>query len=314
MSDNSKKNSTQSSQPNANQFTEHSEKWTKHFEANRNHMEHVPWQSDYKLSEFERTSIEKSIAVFQLGENAEGNGFKRSGKAYAQKTGDYEYLSALDLFIKEEQSHSASLGRFMEQQNIRLIKKEWTDSTFRFVRRLAGLNICITVLITAEIIAAVYYRALGQATRSPVLRAICGQILIDEAHHLKFQAATLAKERSSWHPVKRWFFRQLHRGFLLGTIVVVWKEHRQVYRAGQFGFFQWAAMTWAELERVLLTIDLGVRENAEGKFELPLPPDTPTTHVPGLPSMKYRELTTRRTNTSPTKRHQGLQEISALFE
>ena len=105
--------SNSNSQPNARQFTEHSEKWTRHFEANRNHMEHVPWQSDYKLSDFERTSIAKSIATFQLGENAEGNGFKRSGRAYAQMTGDFEYLSALDLFIKEEQSHSAALGRFM---------------------------------------------------------------------------------------------------------------------------------------------------------------------------------------------------------
>lgn len=313
-SKNSESPNEPTSRPVGKQFSEHSQIWTRHFESNRNHMEHVPWDLEHRITDQERQTIAKSIATFQLGENAEGNAFKRAGRAYAEKTGDVEYLSALELFIKEEQNHSAVLGRFMEQQNIPLLKKEWTDSTFRVIRTLAGLNFCITVLITAEIVAAVYYRALGQATRSPVLRAICGQILIDEAHHLKFQAGTLAKERSNWNPLKRWFFRQLHRFLLLGTILVVWKEHRQVYRAGQFGFFQWVSMTWAELERVLLTIGLGVNENAEGVFELPLPPETPTTHVPGLPSMKFRQLSTPNPNQLHGQRYQGYQEIAALLD
>ena len=248
---------------------------------NRSHMDHVPWDQDIILNEEELAAISNSVATFQLGENAEGNTFKRSGKIYADQTGDQEYLGALDLFIKEEQSHSAALGRFMDGQGIERLEKEWTDSIFRYVRRLAGLNVCITVLITAEIIAAVYYRALGNATRSPVLRAICGQILIDEAHHLQFQAATLAKERCSWHPIKRWLFIQLHRLLLALTVVVVWKEHRQVYRAGGMGFFQWAALTWSVLEDTLAIIHTA---NASGTFELPSPHSTPITHLPQLPS------------------------------
>ena len=268
-------------------FSEHSRKWTGFFRENKNHMDHVPWSSPYELVLEERAAIEKSIAVFQLGENAEGNAFKRSGREYARRTGDFEYLTALELFIKEEQSHSAALGRFMKQQNIPLITKDWSDSTFRFIRRLAGLNVCITVLITAEIIAAVYYRALGNATKSPALRAICGQILNDEAHHLKFQAGTLAKERMSWHPLKRWFFVQLHRALLFVTIMVVWKEHYKVYRAGNMSFFQWASMTWSVLEEVLLTIKtatIGFRDSKNPDKHLPLPSDTITARIPGLPT------------------------------
>ena len=244
---------------------------------------------------------------------------KRAGRAYADRTGDFEYLNALKLFIEEEQNHSAVLGRFMAQQDIPQIEKDWTDSSFRFIRRMAGLNVCITVLITAEIVAAVYYRALGQATRSLVLRAICGQILIDEAHHLQFQASTLAKERSSWNPIKRWFFRQLHRVFLMGTIAIVWKEHRNVYRAGKFSFFQWVAMTWSVLEDVLLTIQSGTNTQPDGLLQLPMPPQTITTNIPGLPSMQFREINSglenrRQKQSVKRDKQKGFAEIAAAFE
>ena len=298
--------------PHSDVFSEQSRKWTEHFEHNRNHMEHVPWHKDQAVTGDERRAIEKSIAVFQLGENSEGSSFIRAGRDYATKTGDFEYLNALKLFIKEEQNHSAVLGRFMAQQNIPSIQKEWTDSGFRLVRKLAGLNVCITVLITAEIIAAIYYRALGQATSSPVLRAICGQILIDEAHHLQFQAGTLAKERSIWNPLKRWFYRQLHRLFMFATILIVAKEHGRVYRAGGLSFFQWFAMTWSVLEDVLHVIKIGTKQT-DGEFKLPLPPQTTTTHVPGLPSMKYRELVSNSVSRQKFNQR-NLQEITTLFE
>ncbi len=308
--------------PQSETFSRQSGKWTQHFKDNRNHMSHVPWELNEPISDSQHKAIAQSIAVFQLGENSEGNSFLRAGKAYAQRTGDFEYLAALELFIKEEQNHSATLGRFMEQQNIPTIKKEWTDSTFRFLRKIAGLNVCITVLITAEIIAAVYYRALGQSTNSKVLRAICGQILIDEAHHLQFQASTLAKERLSWHPLKRWAFVQLHRIVLAGTILVVWKEHRSVYRAGNFSFFQWVSMTWAVLEDVLLTIQTGMTLGEGGEYGLPIPSQTPTTRFPGLPSLadgQHRSplgLNRAATHSSfiPLKDARGLQEVVGLLE
>ena len=302
-------------------FSRQSAKWLQHFQQNRNHMSHVPWETDEPISDSQRQAISKSIAVFQLGENSEGNSFLRAGKAYAERTGDKQYLAALDLFIKEEQSHSATLGQFMDQQDIPKIQKEWTDSTFRFLRKIAGLNVCITVLITAEIIAAVYYRALGQATNSKVLRAICGQILIDEAHHLQFQASTLAKDRMSWHPIKRWLFVQLHRIVLAATILVVWKEHRSVYRAGNFSFFQWVSMTWAVLEDVLLTIQLGTKQDESGEYELPVPSQTATTRFPGLPSLadlpngSHRgEQVQVHASFFPPKQAQRLQEVVGLLE
>ena len=93
-------------------FSRQSQQWVHHFQSNLDHMDHVPWGRDRPLNDSERRAISKSIAVFQLGENSEGNAFRRGGRVYATRTGDFAYLEALTLFIKEEQRHSAALGRF----------------------------------------------------------------------------------------------------------------------------------------------------------------------------------------------------------
>lgn len=245
--------------------------WSQHFQNNLTHMDHVPWPDDVDISAQEKLAIAKSIATFQLGENSEGNSFRRAGKQYAEETGDFEYLTALDMFIKEENRHSAVLARFMERQDIPLLKEEWTDNIFRRIRKVAGLNICISVLLTAEIIAAVFYRALGLATASPVLRAICDQILIDEAHHLVFQSGTLAKQRRKWNPLRRWLSNQFQNFLMLGTILVVWIEHRRVYLAGGFTFWKMARETWKIFREVMSRI----RESTND--QLPVPEDT---HIP----------------------------------
>ena len=242
--------------------------WSEHFEKNLTHMDEIPWSDEVMIDSTEKRAIKTSIATFQLGENSEGNSFRRAGKKYAEETGDFEYLNALDMFIKEENRHSDVLARFMDSQGIPKLEREWTDDIFRFIRKMAGLNICISVLLTAEIVAAVFYRALGRATRSPVLRAICNQILIDEAHHLVFQAGTLAKQRRKWSRPRRWLSSLFQRFLMLGTILVVWREHGTVYRAGGYRFFQMARETWEILRCVLQMI----HDSTSG--DLPIPGDT----------------------------------------
>lgn len=246
--------------------------WSQHFHDNLSHMDHVPWQDDVDISDQENSAIAKSIATFQLGENSEGNSFRRAGTRYAEETGDFEYLKALDMFIKEENRHSDVLARFMERQDIPQLEQEWTDNVFRRIRKVAGLNICISVLLTAEIIAAVFYRALGRATRSPVLRIICDQVLIDEAHHLIFQAGTLAKQRRKWNPARRWFSNQFQNFLMLGTILVVWIEHRKVYLSGGYTFLAMARETWSIFREVMGQI----RSATHGR--LPVPGDTRIPH------------------------------------
>ena len=209
--------------------------WREHFETNRTTAEDLPWDDGYRLTPSERRAIEKSVQQFQLGEGAQGRRLLARGQAYARATGDIVFPEALTLFIREEQRHSSYLLRFMRLQGIPAVEKHWVDSVFRRVRVLAGLELELRVLVTAEVIAVPYYRALGRATRSALLRSLSDRILEDEAGHLRFQASMLSRLESRRSPFLRRLLWQAHRWFLVGTCCVVWIEHRSVFTAaGRF--------------------------------------------------------------------------------
>jgi hypothetical protein len=63
------------------------------------------------------------------------------------------------------------------------------------LRKLASLDACAMVLVTAEVLAIPFYQALRDATRSHLLRSICMRSLCDEATHLNYQALTLGLVR-----------------------------------------------------------------------------------------------------------------------
>lgn len=212
-----------------------SRQWIAYFQRNRQQPP-LPWDDTYRLSREERAAVARSVQQFQLGEGARGRGLLRRAEAYARRAGDPQFVSALRLFIAEEQRHSADLARFLTQQGIAVRPAHWVDTTFRKLRKGAGLEVCVGVLVTAELIAVPYYRALRDATESPLLRVLCRRILCDEAQHLRFQAATLARLR--WQ--RPWLLRRAtmigHQLFLLGTALVVWCEHRSAFCRGGYWF------------------------------------------------------------------------------
>ena len=126
------------------------------------------------------------------------------------------------------------------------LQKHWVDRVFRKLRGLAGLELSLTVLVTAEIIAVPYYRALRGATGSPILKMICTRILEDEANHLKFQASMLARVTSARPTAFQRTLSELHRLFLLGTILVVWIEHRAAFEAAGYSFRRFKNETLVE--------------------------------------------------------------------
>jgi hypothetical protein len=206
--------------------------------------------TSYFLSSQEGLSISKSIQQFQLGENSSGRRLLQRGLAHSRATGDQYFVSALALFVKEEQRHSSRLLRFMRREGIPASRKHWVDTVFRHLRGLAGLELSLRVLVSAEIIAVPYYRALRGATGSFLLQAICAEILRDEAAHLRYQAFMLSRlgaHRAFWvdHPVSR-----VHRHFLLATCYVVWFEHREVFRAAGYSRRRFLAEAFGEFVRL----------------------------------------------------------------
>ncbi|MEP7167280.1 MAG: ferritin-like domain-containing protein [Candidatus Woesebacteria bacterium] len=212
-----------------------STEWLTYFQKNTRNLLRIPWESPYKLTPEEKERVIASVQQFELGENAEGKTFKRKALPFA-KQHDPIYMDALDLFIKEEQRHSATLRRFLQKTEQPTLENHWVDSVFRRLRKLLDIEVEVLVLLTAEIIAMVYYGRLKAATDSPVLQTICEQILLDETQHINFQSTALYKIRRNIWWIRRQVSPLVHATLLAGTACLVWWQHNSVLSSGNFSF------------------------------------------------------------------------------
>jgi hypothetical protein len=213
--------------------------WKEYFESNQGHFKDIDWEGPDGLTDNEAEFIYKSIRQFQHGENSEG----RHLFQFAKKLNNEAYLQCIRFFIKEEQMHAAVLGKFMARYRIRKIKSHWIDIVFRRLRKLAGLENSILVLLTAEIISKIYYEALGNVTRSALLQKICTQILRDEDQHIAFQCYTLGLLHSRKNLLSGFLTRSWHLVLMTGTLLIVWLYHGKVLRKGGFYFSRFFLQT-----------------------------------------------------------------------
>jgi hypothetical protein len=229
--------------------------WCAYFRANAEALFDIPWQQGVQLTAAERAAITESVRGFQLGESSEGRHLLRGAQDYAARSGDADYVDAIKLFIREEQRHARDLGRFLTAAGIPLLDHTWPDTVFRWLRHRAGLELSIVVLITAEIIAEVYYPALRAATGSAVLRRLCDQIISDEVEHVRFQAERLAILRQGRAGWRVRLAHGLQRFLLGGTCLVVWWKHAPALKAGGFGFRRFWRESWRKLNAALAQAD-----------------------------------------------------------
>jgi hypothetical protein len=220
--------------------------WVSYFE--QNHWPEFP--AAPKLEAHERELIAPSLRQFQLGEGANGHTLLRLGREFAAESGEAHYPRSLELFIREEQRHSEMLGRFLDAEGIPRQTKDGVDGVFRLVRRLWRHECMVTVLVSAECVAVPYYTALHDATGSPYLRALCRQILRDEAMHLTYQGQTLAKltaGRGFWAASAT---RTLHRLMVLTAALVVYTQHRRFCLAAGWPLQDFVGSAFQALARV----------------------------------------------------------------
>jgi len=202
--------------------------WLGEFEARvpRLVVARVPRNS--VLTSDERIRIADSIGTFQLGEQSEGRTLLRFARAFGARHAIPALGRVTELFIREEQHHAAQLREFMLAHGIALKQRNWTDSIFRQIRRLAGFETAVTILVTAEMVGFVYYRALGRATQNIYLRTICRQMCADEAIHLRYEAQLLRTLRGARPRWLRALVELAHRTLLAIAARVVFREHRAV--------------------------------------------------------------------------------------
>ena len=212
--------------------------WVKYFQHNLADEPHIPWSNEATLTPQEHAALTKSIQTFQLGESGEGKHIKACATAWIQLGGDAGYLTALTLFLREEHRHSSMLGQFLAQEGQPLLERQWSDNCFRFLRHLAGLRTSISVLVTAEILAQVYYLALFRATDSPSLRTICKRVMRDECAHVLFQQNQSNLLARHWGRVRRWWVNVAEDALFAIAMRIVWHDHRSV--------FVLAKMNWHE--------------------------------------------------------------------
>jgi hypothetical protein len=218
--------------------------WLRYFRANSAEPP-LPWDDGYRLSGAERTVVIQSIQQFQLGENAQGRRLLERAQ-----TLNAQYAGALRLFVQEEQRHSYFLGRFLALQGEGCLRRHWVHALFLRLRGFAGLELRMRVLATAEVLAIPYYTALREATGSRLLRSICTRILQEESQHLRFQAFTFGRLASRRPAFLRALVRTAHRWFLMATMLLVWMEHRLVFRAGGYSLGRLWAHSLSEGERL----------------------------------------------------------------
>lgn len=204
--------------------------WLNHFEYHARRRVMLPEGKPYALTNAERRRIARSIATFQLGEASEGHTLLNAARDYEDAYEAAPVARIIELLVKEEQQHAALLGAFMDQHGIARKRSQWTDSVFRKIRRLAGLEQYITVLITAELIGKVYYRALECATECKQLQALCRSMVADELAHVGFESDLLRTMRARRPQFLRSFISVSHRFFLAGAALAVWVTHQGVLR------------------------------------------------------------------------------------
>jgi hypothetical protein len=218
--------------------------WLRYFEVNAGQVLR-PAPEAYTLTPDERARIAGSIRGFQIGEASEGRHLKSGALELARRTGNTDYPKAITCLVREENRHSAYLGAFMRHHGLPFAKTTWTDEVFRALRRAAGIELSLRVLVTAELVAVTYYDCLSAATGSRMLKTICRRMLDEEARHIEFQMHHVHWMNLQGSLLRAAAANIAHAVLMAGTLVAVWIEHRRVLRV-KHGFWGFARRVFGD--------------------------------------------------------------------
>ncbi len=206
--------------------------WKNHFQDNLT-KERIDWNIPPTLTEKEQKNILYSLKAWQLGETSEGKHLLAAAAKHAKKINDLAYIDAVKLFIKEEQKHGSNLGRYIDLIGEERTKQDWGDSLFRKIRYFnTSMEVWTITVIIVESAAQVFYQALHDASECLLLKSICKDILIDEAHHIKFQNERLYRIFNQKSFYKKAFSVGWYGLLFFGTIHAIWFGHKKALRAG----------------------------------------------------------------------------------
>ncbi len=199
--------------------------WRERF-ASRKDRALPPLETDYDYRQLPR-SVARSLAVFQLGESGGGTVVEQARRAKLKGI-DSDYADAVEMFVAEEHRHANILAMAVRLTGGELLRDNWTDRLFVYGRRLMGLRLKVLVLLAAEVVGLVYYRAIAERLPPGVLRRWLEELVEDERMHLDFHCAFLRSQVKSRRA--RLVFLCTWRLLMVAAGVVVLVDHRQTLR------------------------------------------------------------------------------------
>ena len=206
--------------------------WFNHYQENLT-KQRIDWTIKPQITKAERAAILPSLQAWQLGETSDGKHLLAAATKYAQKINDPMYPEAVNLFIKEEQKHGKNLGLYLDFIGEERISQNWGDTLFRKIRYFnTSMELWTITVIIVESAAQVFYQALHDATNCSLLKSICNDILIDEAHHIKFQNERLWTIFQTKGFYNKAISVGLYGALFFGTIHAIWFAHNQAFIAG----------------------------------------------------------------------------------
>jgi hypothetical protein len=244
--------------------------WKNHFEINLT-KQRVDWNVNPTITPEERANVLYSLKAWQLGETSDGKHLLAAAQKYNQKyLQDENYTAAIQLFIKEEQKHGSNLGRYIDTIGERRVKKDWGDTLFRKIRYLnTSMELWTITVIIVESAAQIFYQALHDATNCTLLKSICKDIVIDEAHHIKFQNERMAVifERKSFY--SKAISLLLYSFLFFGTIHAVWFAHARAFKAGGVNKKQFMRMMYYKFFKSMSFLHTTQAEIAGSQSSMP---------------------------------------------
>jgi hypothetical protein len=208
--------------------------WLNHFEYHALHPRCVPAGLSDALKGEERRMIARSIAIFQLCEQPEGTSLLRSARRFAEKHNAMPLTRVTELFVNEQQRHATLLRAFMEDHDIARKQTDLTDFVFCCLRRIGRFETRLHVMVAAELIANVYYRALESATGCQRLKVLCRTLVADELAHIGLESQLLLTLRAQRPAAVRASARLLHKTFITCAASAVYLTHRAVLRGAGY--------------------------------------------------------------------------------
>ncbi|HEY5408678.1 MAG TPA: ferritin-like domain-containing protein [Ginsengibacter sp.] len=221
-----------------------SQTWIEHFSTNIK-IQRIDWQIQPSLKNSEKRNILSALKAWQLGETSDGSHLLKASKKYAEKIDDRLYVTAVELFIKEEQKHGNNLGKYLDAIGEDKLTKNWADTLFRKFRYFnSSMELWTLTVLTVESAAQVFYQSLKDATQCKLLKQICRDILLDEAFHIDFQMQrfiTITENKNEFSKILRYW---VYRIFYFSTITIIWVAYKKCFMAGGNSFISyWRKMS-----------------------------------------------------------------------